>query len=276
MPNYGTTSITVTGPQADREALHAALAATAYNGLAFGLQKAAPDIWRADGLLRNADLAETDDALQLTVCMAYDADCLPLARSLVQRYPTLRFEAWFDCEGTWPEFTAAAHVDGVEIYHARFETAFLASLILDPATPRCCWAIAFYQRTPERDLAAATFLSSRLDPFVCKPDVVAGWRRSDDEPANPVYLMPDADEAGHLVLAINTIQGTATLLRDVNESGGYQSTEQLSFDQLRTRLPELAPEIDRLVLETASDRARHLAWQTPVPTSGFHDTEIPF
>ena len=274
--NYGTTSITITGPQEDRAALRIVLAATADARLGFSLAGVAPDVWRADGLLRNADMVEADDSLRLDVCMAYDHDCLPLAASLSQRFPTLRFEAWFDCEGTWPNFTATVHDAGAEICHAWFETMHLASLATDPADPRCMWAIAFWQRTPERDRAASIFLEDRMDPFVRRPDAVAGWRRSDDDAISAVYLLPDADAAGHLVLALDTVEATGTLLRGVDGCGGYQSAERMSLDDLRSRLPELAVEIGRLVTDTAADRVSYHAWQPIAPPCGQGECEIPF
>ena len=274
MPNYGTTTITVTGPEQDRAALRAALAATAYDELDFSLMNAAPDLWCGDGLLRNADLVEEENALRLRICMAYDADCLLLAGSLSRRYPGLHFEGWFDCEGTWPEFTAAAYSGGTEIYHVRFATPFIATLVLDPARPHRYWAIAFYQRTPEHDLAAAAVISDRLQPFLRRPAVVAGWRRSDNNPGDTVYLMPDADDAGHLVLAFDTAQETASLLRNVNNAGGYSTLERLSLDQVRTRWPELVGEVDRLVLETAANRMSQPDWRNAFADP--EDLEIPF
>ena len=85
MPNYGTTIITITGLEERRAVLHAALAATAYWKLAFSLVGAAPDIWISDGLLRDAEIQQKDDCLQLYVCMAYDGNCLPSAASLSRR-----------------------------------------------------------------------------------------------------------------------------------------------------------------------------------------------
>ena len=276
MSSWGTTSITVTGPQTDRAALHAALVATATGTFAFSLVRAAPEIWCGDGLLRIAEMAETEDTLLLKMCMAYDGDCLPLAESLAQRYPALRFEAWFDCEGTWPEFTVSVHEKGVEVCHAWFETTHLASLVINPAEPRNCSAVVFYEQTPGRDLAAASCLGDCLDLFCRRPDLVAGWRRSDDGAASLVYLMPDADEAGHLVLALDVVQGSASLLRNVNQFGGYSVSEQLSLDQVRTRMPELGTEIDRALLGTAADRMQHMAWQMQQAGSSTDDHEIPF
>lgn len=261
MPNYGTTTITVTGPEQDRAALRIALGATAYGEFDFSLMDAAPDLWCGNGLLRNADLVEEGNALRLRICMAYDADCLLLAGSLSRRYLGLHFEGWFDCEGTWPEFTAAAYSGGTEIYHVRFATLLIASLVLGAARPHSYWAIAFYQRTPEHDLAAAAVISDRLEPFLRLPAVIAGWRRSNNDPSDTVYLLPDADDAGHLVLAFDTVQEEASLLRNVNNAGGYSSLERVSLDQVRTRWPELVGEVDRLVLETAANRMSHPDWR---------------
>ena len=131
--------------------------------------------------------------------------------------PALRFEAWFDCEGTWPDFTVTLHDLGAEICQAWFEIAHLASLVTDPAEPLSHSAVAFYQQTPERDLAASSHLGDCLDLFVHGPDAVAGWRRSDDDPNSTVYLLPDADEAGHLVLVLvlDLNEPAATLLHSV-------------------------------------------------------------
>ncbi len=262
MSNWGTTSITITGPKADRAALHAVLATTATDKLAFSLTGAAPEIWRADGLVRIAEMTNTDDVLWLKVCMAYDGDCLPLAEALAQCHPTLRFEAWFDCEGSWPEFTVAVHEHGGEVCHAWFETTHLASLVIDPAEPRKQSAVVFYQSTPERELAAASCLGDCLILFLRRPELVAGWRKSDDDVTYAVYLNPDADEAGHLALAVDMIQGTASLLRNVSQYGGYAAVEQMSLHQARIRVPELAPDIDRALREIDADRLRQPACQT--------------
>lgn len=275
MSNWGTTSITVTGPQTGRAALHAALAATAAGKLAFSLAGAAPDVWHADGLLRSADMAETDVSLHLKACMAYDSDCLPPAGSLSQRYPALRFEAWFDCEGSWPQFTVALHDQGAEICHAWSEVSHLASLATDTAEPHSYSAVAFYQRTPERDLAASSHLGDCLSLLVRRPEVVAGWRRSDDDPASTVYLMPNADEAGHLVLVLDMLLTSATLLHSVNECGGYQLAESLLLAEARAQLPGLGGEIDRLVLEISASRARYLA-SMEAQIRGPDDGEVPF
>lgn len=267
MANWGTTTITVTGPQADRAALCAALDETACGILAFSLARMAPDIWCGDSLVRVAEMTQADDALRLHVCRVHDGDCPELAPSLSERYSALRFETWFDCESTWPNFTIAIHEGGAEHCHALFQTTHLASLTIDPASPRHRSAVPFYQRTPERDLAADAALGDVLDVFLRRPEAVAGWRRSDDEATSLIYLMPNADKAGHLVLALDMIEASATLLRDVDRHGGYLSSETLSLDQARDRMPELAAEIDRLMRETAADRQQHQSCQ---------DEEIPF
>lgn len=210
----------------------------------------------------------------LKVCVVYDRKCLSLAGSLGQCNPALRVENWFDCERNWPNFTIAVRHGGAEIYYVSFETTHLASLIIDTAKPRCSSAIHFYLRTPERDLAASSYLGDCLALFLRRPDLVAGWRRSDDSAASTVYLLPDADKAGHLVLALHMIQGSASLLRNVNRHGGYTSIEQMSLDQMRLQFPELAAEVDRLVLQTITDRMEHLAWQIQEAADSAEDPEI--
>lgn len=215
MPNYGTTSITITGPQADRAALRAVLAATAYASLGFSLQEAAPEIWRSDGYLRHAEMTDTDKTLRLVIGMTYDCDCLLLA--------------------------------------------------------------AFYVHTPERDRAATACHENVLEVFVREPRTVAGWRKSRDDAACTVYLMPNADTAGHLVLVLDMLEGTGTLLRDLDGYGGYRSAETLLLDPLRDRAPELEAEIDRLMLLTATDRQEHLDWLAKrCETSDLNDEECPF
>ena len=275
MPNYGSTSINVTGPEPDRQALRDALAATASGTLAFSLVHMAPEVWRGDGLLRNAEITQAGDVLQLYLCMAYDMDCLALAESLSHRYPTLHFDGWFDCEGSWPEFTVSAYAGGVEIYHALFEATSIASVITEPYKPNHYHAILFYLRTPERMLAAAAMLKDRLEVFVRRPAVVAEWRRSDDSPASTVYFLPDADEAGHLVLALDMHQSSAILLRDVDASGGYRDAETLPLGEVRVRFPELIDELDRLGLTVTVERNDWLA-QYPAGVVLDDDAEIPF
>ena len=115
-----------------------------------------------------------------------------------------------------------------------------------------------------------------MDPFVRRPNAVAGWRRSDNDAISAVYLLLDADAAGHLVLALNTIEASGTLLRGVNSCGGYQSTERMSLDNLHSRLPKLAVEIDRLVTDMAADRASYQAWQPIIPPCRQDEREILF
>ena len=112
MPNYGATTFTITGPEERRAALRAALIDTAYGRLAFSLRGIAPDVWVGDGLLRDAEVEEKDGCLRLHVCMAYDGDYLRLAASLSRRDPGLRVQVWFQCEGTWPDFTVSVHANG--------------------------------------------------------------------------------------------------------------------------------------------------------------------
>ena len=277
MANYGTTTITITGSEEQRAALHAALIATAYGSLAFSLRGIAPEIWTGDGLLRNAEIKEKDGCLQLYTCMAYDGDCLPLAASLSRRDPTLRIQAWFQCEGEYPNFTASAHANGSEIYEVHFEVEYSASIAVGPDRPRTYWHIPFHQRTAERDLAADDVLAGTLSTFLDQPPVIDSWRRSDDPVSSTVYLLAAGDDAGHLVLTLDAMPGSATLLRDVAPSGGYRLAETITLDAVRARLPALALELelDRVEQEVAKQRAEWLAAQSqnvPSDTEG----EIPF
>ncbi len=261
MSSYGTTTIRVTGPAGDRAALREAVAATATDKLGFRLAAIAPDLWRADGLLCNAEIEEEEDALQLRATLVYSTDCVDLGDSLAPRFPSLRFNAWFDSEAGWPNFAVSAHEGGLRLYQAWFDTTLLAEV---EAAPGASIAIPFFERAADRDAAAGDQLGDSLRPFLNRPPAVGAWRRSDGTGADSVFLLPDGDPDGHLVLTFHPARdGEILLLRDVANHGGYRVAERLALVDAAARFPDLACELALIQADLNEDRA---ATTTTCPT----------
>ena len=252
--SYGTTTIRVTGPAGDRAALRNALAATATDKLGFSLAAIAPDLWRADGLLCDAEIEGDEDALQLRATLVYSNDCVDLGGSPAPRFPSLRFDAWFDSEARWPNFAVSAHEGGQRLYQAWFDTTLLAEIT---TAPGASIAIPFFEWTAERDTAASDRLRDSLKPFLSRPPAVGAWRRSDGTGADSVFLLLDGDTDGHLVLAYQASRdmGEIMLLRDVATHGGYRVAEHMALTDAAARLPDLAGEVALIQADIDEDRA---------------------
>ncbi len=248
MSSWGTTTITALGPAAKRAQLATDLAATAHDSLSFSLAQLAPEVWVHDGLVSKAEVDETPDSLQLTVCMVHDADCIQLAASLSRRHPALRFRAAFQCEGTWPSFTMASYAGGAELYLAIFDGRFGAWVSVDEPGTRDVWYLPLFERSRERDLAADDQLDRDAMRLLLERPVCAGiWRQSDNGPNSPVFLREGEEGDGLLVLVMEPGCRTGTVLHGVNRAGGYDREEMLGGVLIRERFPELVPELDRLL-----------------------------
>ncbi len=252
MSSYGTTTIRVTGCAGDRAALRNALAATATDKLGFTLAAIAPDLWRADGLLCDAEIEEDEDALQLRATLVYSNDRVELGDSLAPRFPSLRFDAWFDSEAGWPNFAVSAHEGWQRLYQAWFDTTLLAEVA---TAPGASIAIPFFEWTAERDAAASGRLRDSLKPFLSRPPAVGTCRRSDGTGEDSVFLLPDGDPDGHLVLAFHpTRDQEILLLRGVASHGAHRVAEHLTLADAAARFPDLAGEL--ALVQAALDRVR--------------------
>lgn len=115
-----------------------------------------------------------------------------------------------------------------------------------------------------RDTAAVDRLRESLQPFLSRQPAVGAWRRSDGTGADSVFLLPNGDPDGHLVLAFHPARGhEILLLHNVASHGAYRVAERLALEDAAARFPDLAGKLALIQADLDEDRA---ATATTCPT----------